>query len=63
MDLYVTWDQAQDALAAAERDVAGDMGEDAVEECYADIVDSVAQFCTPAVRAELRRTTGTEERG
>lgn len=63
MDLYTTFDQAQDALTAAETDVAGDMGEEAVEECWADIVDSVAQFCTPEVRRELRRTTGTEERG
>ncbi len=62
MDLYVTWEQADEALKIAEADVAADMGEDAVEECYHDIVDSVAQFCTPSVRAELRRTTGTEER-
>ena len=60
---YTTWDEAQEALTAAERDVVADMGEDAVEECYHDIVDSVAQFCAPDVRAELRRTTGTEERG
>lgn len=63
MDMHTTWEQANAALEAAERDCAADMGEEAVEECWADLVDSVAQFCTPAVRAELRRTTGTEERG
>lgn len=63
MDLYTTFEAAEVALAQAEADVVGDMGEDAVDECWADIVDSVAQFCTPSVRAELRRTTGTEERG
>ncbi len=61
--MYTTWEQANEALDAAISDVTADMGEDAVDECWGDIVDSVVHDCTPAVRAELRRTTGTEERG
>ncbi len=60
--LYDTWEKASAALDAAVRDVEADMGPDAVDECWSDIVDSVVWDCTPGVRAELRRTTGTEER-
>lgn len=58
MELYTTYDQAAEALKIAETDVINDMGEEAVEECWFDIVESVVQFCTPAVARELRRTQG-----
>ena len=58
MELYKTYDEARTALDQAESDVIADMGEDAVDECWFDIVESVAQFCTPGVAGELRRTQG-----
>lgn len=57
---YTTIEQAFAALESAEADVAGDMGEDAVEAGYADIVESVAWWCTPEVRRELMRRTGVD---
>ncbi len=62
-ETHTTIEQAQKALAKAEADVAADMGEEAVDAGWSDVVDMVAQDCTPAVRAELRRITGTEDRG
>ena len=60
---HTTIESAQDALAKAEADIAGDMGEEAVEAGWSDVVDIVAQDCSPEVRRELRRITGTEDRG
>lgn len=62
MPEYKTFDEALEALAAAERDVQNDMGEEALEACYHDVVDIVAQFCTPEVERELRQFTGCEQR-
>ena len=53
--LYTTLGEAQEALAAAFADVRGDMGDQAAEEGWYDIVQSVAGFCSPAVASELRR--------
>jgi hypothetical protein len=50
---YDTIDDAHDALRAAEQDVAADMGEEAVEAGWSDIVHSIASFCTPEVAREL----------
>lgn len=55
---YDTIEKAFAALESAEEDVRGDMGDDAVEAGYADIVESIAFDCTPEVRAELMRRTG-----
>ena len=53
---YTTIDAAEAALKTAEADVLADMGEDAVEAGWYDIVQSVAFECTPEVARELRRT-------
>lgn len=58
MKEYNTIDEAFDALESAEEDVRADMGEDAVDAGYADIVEAIAFDCTPEVRAELMRRTG-----
>lgn len=42
-------------LRAAEHDVMMDFGEDAVEEGYSDIIESIAFDCTPEVAKELKR--------
>lgn len=55
--MYTTLAEAREALEAAERDIAADGGEDAVEAAYYDLVQSVAAMCAPAVARELRRTT------
>lgn len=55
---YDTIDKAMDALADAEHDVIADMGEEALDAGYADIVEAIAFDCTPEVRAELMRRTG-----
>ena len=60
MKEYDTIEKAFAALELAEEDVRADMGEDAVEAGYADIVESVAWDCTPKVRAELMRRTGVD---
>jgi hypothetical protein len=58
MKEYDTIEKAFAALESAEEDVRADMGEDAVEAGYADIVEAVAWDCTSEVRAELMRRTG-----
>jgi hypothetical protein len=58
MKEYDTIDKALAALAVAEDDVRADMGEDAVDAGYADIVEAIAFDCTPIVRVELMRRTG-----
>ena len=60
MKEYDTIDKAFEALESAEQDVAADMGEDAVDAGYADIVEAIAWDCTPEVRAELMRRTGVD---
>lgn len=54
---YKTYEQARAALRDAEADVIGDMGEEALEDGYGDIVSAVAWNCTPEVALELFRTT------
>jgi len=58
MKEYNTIEKAFAALELAEEDVRADMGEEAVEAGYADIVEAIAFDCTPEVRAELMRRTG-----
>jgi hypothetical protein len=41
----------------AEHDVMMDFGEEAVEEGYHDLIESVAADCTPKIAKELRRIT------
>lgn len=53
--MYGSIEEAQQALAEAEMDVAMDMGEDAVEAGWSDIVHSVADSCPPDVAEELIR--------
>lgn len=55
MSRYRSIEEAQEALRLAEADVAGDMGEEAVESCWLDLVAAVAEQSTPAVGRELRR--------
>ena len=55
---YDTIDKAFEALEVAEEDVRGDMGEEALDAGYNDIVEAIAWDCTPEVRAELMRRTG-----
>lgn len=58
MKEYDTIDKAFAALESAEEDVRADMGEEAVDAGYADIVEAIGFDCTPEVRAELMRRTG-----
>lgn len=53
--VYTTYEEAAEALGTAELDVKGDLGEEALEAGYADIVNSIASMCSPEVAAELRR--------
>ena len=55
MPIYRTYDQADEALRAMEADVEADMGPEAVEAGFYDLVQSVALECAPAVKAELLR--------
>jgi len=48
------------ALAEVEECVRSDAGEDAVEAGWHDLVQVVADECTPEVRAELLRMEGVE---
>lgn len=58
--LYATISDAQTALQQVEMDVAADMGDDAVEACWHDLVLAIAGDCTPDVRRELLRREGVE---
>lgn len=49
---------ARMALEEAAMDVRADMGEDAVEAGWSDIVHSVCDRCTPKVANELLRREG-----
>lgn len=40
--MYTTLEECHEALRVAEQDVIGDMGEEALEAGYADIVEAVA---------------------
>jgi hypothetical protein len=53
--MHTTYEDARQALADAEADVAGDMGQEAVEAGWGDLVHAVAGDCTPDVAAELLR--------
>ena len=48
------------ALEEATMDVKMDMGEDAVEAGWRDIVYTIAERCTPEVKRELLRREGFE---
>jgi hypothetical protein len=50
-------EKAMEHVKAAEHDVMMDFGEEAVEEGYSDLVESVAADCTPEIAKELRRIT------
>lgn len=50
-------EKATKMVRDAEHDVMMDFGEEAVEEGYSDLVESVAADCTPEVAKELRRIT------
>ena len=52
---YTTYDAAEAALRAMERDVEADMGPEAVEAGFYDLVHSVALDCSPEVKKELLR--------
>ena len=55
-------EDAMTALQTAEQDVMADMGEDAVEAGWSDLVHTLAEQCTPQVRDELLRRHGMEAR-
>lgn len=59
MDL-TTIEEAVNELAQVENDVRLDMGEDAVEAAWSDLVHTVAERCTDEVRQELLRRNGLE---
>ena len=56
MDI-TTYEQAVQELADAEADVAGDMGEEALEGAWYDVVRSVGDRCTPGVKREFYQHT------
>lgn len=60
MHTYDTIEKAQEALRLAEADILADMGEEAVEAGWGDIVRCVTIECTPAVAAELLRMEGVD---
>jgi hypothetical protein len=53
---YTDYDAAIEALRSMERDVEADMGEDAVEAGFYDLVHAVAMDCSPVVKKEILRT-------
>lgn len=53
--MYQTIEAAQEALNTAELDVAEDMGVDALEAGWSDIVRSIAALCLTEVGEELIR--------
>ena len=53
--MYDTYEEAEQALRTAELDVIGDMGEEALEVGYSDIVRAIASECLPEVGQELIR--------
>ena len=53
---YTTLEAARAGLADMVEDVRGDMGEEAVEAGYSDLVVAAAYDCTDAVALELCRT-------
>ena len=56
--MYGTIEEATQALREAEMDCAADMGDEAVEQGWADLVHSVASCCPADVAAELLRRQG-----
>lgn len=50
--------EAQRTLTEVSLDVAADMGEEAVEAAWSDLVHNVAERCEPEVAAELLRREG-----
>jgi hypothetical protein len=60
--MYDTIEEAMNALHTAEMDVAADMGEEAVEAGYSDLVHSIALLCSGEVADELFRRTGVGAR-
>lgn len=60
--LYETYEEARVALETAVSDVSADMGEEAVDACWSDLVRHIADDCSTEVRSELLRREGMEER-
>lgn len=56
--LYDTIEEARMALTEMEQDVRMDMGEDAVEAAWSDIVHACADLCSPEVARELLYRNG-----
>jgi hypothetical protein len=54
--MYNTWEEAKAALTMAEADVEADMGEDALEEGWYDLVMNIAGRCSPEVAERLINT-------
>jgi len=58
--MITTIEEAKQDLQTAIMDVEADMGEEAVEAGYHDIVRNVGDRCTPEIKAELFRREGVE---
>lgn len=56
--MYETIEDARSALTEAKMDVEADMGADALEAGYSDVVHAVADMCSPEVAAQLCRMEG-----
>ena len=56
--MIATIEQARMTLQEMEMDVRSDMGEDAVEAGWSDIVHACADQCTPEVARELLYNNG-----
>jgi hypothetical protein len=56
-----TIEEAYAGLKSMEEDIAADAGKEYLDTAYGDIVNAVAWDCAPGIRAELFRTTGTQD--
>jgi len=52
---YTTIEEAQAALETAAHDLIADHGEEQLEAAWHDLVEVIADFCTPAMAEELKR--------
>lgn len=55
-----TIEEAMNELSTMEQDVLADMGEEAVEAGWSDLVHTLAERCTDDVAQELLRRNGLE---
>lgn len=53
--MYASIEEAQSALGTAALDTAADLGEEAVEAAWSDLVHAIADCCPDDVAAELVR--------